>query len=510
MMSTAPADPLEQPWHRLEALPRGTWLLGVVTRVGTAEQRLAHGQRWLQALDIGALPALADNFGDDETVPGLRDIVAELGLPQLCQKTPALAEQLLRTLWWHLERLCELQPRLGRAAAVQQVTAEFREAWRIETSGLDDELKLLMGLGDFAHLQWDQLRGHLRSRHWQQLRQAAEALARMPELDSLIQRLGRRERHPTAPPASPREPSTSHQPPSPMRPIPTRLQGAPGEITGIRWSDRIEHMLGSEAAMLGHPVLKKLWRARRAEGRLLAHDTEAHWVDNRPDPESKRTSKAAPRSPRPLARGPIIVCIDTSGSMQGAPEQIAKAVVVAAMRCARADHRRCLLLAFGGPGELIELELGAGASGLEALMAVMGQSFDGGTDIQTPIERATATVHEAGWQDADLLIVSDGEFGCVPQTLRSLDEARDRLGLRVQGVLVGDRETLGLLEVCDDIHWMRDWRRFGPGVDAAHRHSASSSPFSPVHSKSLTALYFPNALSARAARHRRGPEGGRG
>ena len=31
--------------------------------------------------------------------------------------------------------------------------------------------------------------------------------------------------------------------------------------------------------------------------------------------------------------------------------------------------------------------------------------------------------------------------------------------------------------------------------------SRSAGGFSPVHSKSLTALYFPNALSARAARH---------
>ena len=68
----------------------------------------------------------------------------------------------------------------------------------------------------------------------------------------------------------------------------------------------------------------------------------------------------------------------------------------------------------------------------------------------------------------------------------------------MQGVLVGDRETLGLLEVCDDIHWVRDWRRYASDAREAH-----ADGFTPVHSKSLTALYFPNALSERAARHRR-------
>ena len=66
----------------------------------------------------------------------------------------------------------------------------------------------------------------------------------------------------------------------------------------------------------------------------------------------------------------------------------------------------------------------------------------------------------------------------------------------MQGVLVGDRETMGLLEVCDDIHWVRDWRRY------ADEPAATAGGFSPVHSRSLTARYFPNALSGRAARHR--------
>jgi len=137
--------------------------------------------------------------------------------------------------------------------------------------------------------------------------------------------------------------------------------------------------------------------------------------------------------------------------------------------------------------------------GLQALLDLMGQGFDGGTDVQGPIERAIERVHEARWSSADLLIVSDGEFGCVPATLARLDDARERFGLRVEGVLVGDRETMGLMEVADHIHWVRDWRAHGTGHEPPG--------FSPVHSKSLTALYFPGALSPRAARHAAEPPG---
>jgi uncharacterized protein with von Willebrand factor type A (vWA) domain len=180
--------------------------------------------------------------------------------------------------------------------------------------------------------------------------------------------------------------------------------------------------------------------------------------------------------------------------MAGAPENIAKAIAIAALREAHASQRGCILLAFGGPDEVIERDLAASAGGLEATLALMAQAFDGGTDIATPIERALARIEDAAWQGADLLVVSDGEFGCVRPTLDALDRARRQLGLHVQGVLVGDRETMGLLEVCDDIFWVRDWRRHGDDAQAAQAPS-------PVHSKSLTALYFPNALSPHAARH---------
>jgi hypothetical protein len=61
----------------------------------------------------------------------------------------------------------------------------------------------------------------------------------------------------------------------------------------------------------------------------------------------------------------------------------------------------------------------------------------------------------------------------------------------VQGILIGDRETIGLLELADDVFWVRDWRRYG-----------SSQSDSPVHSKSLTALYFPGALRTPGNRSR--------
>ena len=514
--------PLDAPYHHLADLPRTLWLPALTCSAGLCtgapsggpatdltERRLADLQRWRSALARGELPPADADFGDPQASAPLRAAAGALGLAAICWGAEALAEQLLRTLLFHLDRLIDLQPTLGRPQAIAQVTAEFTAAWALLKGDWDQVQALLQGLGDGSQ-RWDELRGLLSRREWAEAQRISERLKALPELVALIRRLGRAERA-AQPHALPPQPVDSAAPRRlGLTAVEIRLPGAPGALRGIRHSDRIEAMLGSEAAMLLHPVLHKLWRARRAEARLLTYDSEAVLIDLRPDPAAPPRQAVAPPRPEALERGPIIVCIDTSGSMRGAPETIAKAVVLQALRTAQQERRGCLLIAFGGPGELIERELAAnprrpaGApgeagqpGGLAALLDLMGQSFDGGTDVQGPIERAIERVHEARWASADLLIASDGEFGCTPATLARLDDARSRLGLRVQGVLVGDRETMGLMEVADDICWVRDWRRHGSSAERA-------GSFSPVHSKSLTALYFPNALSTRAARHKPG------
>ena len=485
---------LDAPYDRLDALPRELWLPGLVTSVGDGARRLDDLNLWLKALERGELPPTDTDFADANALAPMRAVVSELDLPALCLAAPALAQQVLRTMLWHLDRIANAQPRLSHSAAITQATEDFRDEWQLQMSGWEEMLALMRGLGDLANLRWDEMRGLLSSREWHEAQRISALLVHLQPLAELIRSLGRSVHDPARDPA----PQPIARPAAArvaLRMRKTRLPDAPGELKGIRHSDRIERMLGSEAQQIRHPVLHKLWRARLAESRLLTYESEAVLFEQVPDPDAASHERAAAPLPEVLERGPIILCIDTSGSMKGAPENIAKAVALEALRVAQHERRGCVLIAFGGPGELIERELGASRDGLNALLDLMGQAFDGGTDVQTPIERAIERVRESRWRSADLLIVSDGEFGCTGATLAQLDAARSELGLRVQGVLVGDRETLGLLDTCDHIFWLRDWRRFEGAVPQREG-------FVPVHSKSLTALYFPNALSARATRHR--------
>lgn len=489
-----PADP----GPVLDALPRELWLPGLVCSSGHTPARLQHIAQWQQRLLDGELPDAADDFADPAVAAALRSEMAELQLTALTRGSPDTTLQLMRTALWHADRLIDRHEAEDRTTAIARMAEAFRAEWTVERADWEEAQALLQGLGDGEHLRWDALKGHLRSREWQEAKRLAALMAQRPELSALLRRIGRAQRSVASqcPPAPQAEDEGLGQPTG-VRAVEPVLPDAPGELRGIRLGDRIERLLGSELQQLRHPVLHKLWRARKAEARLLTYDTQAVLIDWRPDPQAPPRQRPQPPTPQSLERGPMIICLDTSGSMQGAPESIAKAVVLEAVRVAQQEKRGCTVIAFGGPDEVIEQSLDFSPQGFERLMHLIGQGFDGGTDVQTPIECALRRVQERQWASADVLIVSDGEFGCTRATLDQIDAAREALGLRVFGLLIGDRETMGLLEVADEIHWVRDWRRDAPATG----HGAAGPGFSPVHSKSLTALYFPNALSPRAARH---------
>jgi hypothetical protein len=74
--------------------------------------------------------------------------------------------------------------------------------------------------------------------------------------------------------------------------------------------------------------------------------------------------------------------------MRSAPEAVAKACVLQALRCAQAQGRGCTLIAFGGPGDLLVRSLD-GTHGPDALLDLMGQGFDGEPRLSTRLPGCT-------------------------------------------------------------------------------------------------------------------------
>ncbi|MGF1643356.1 MAG: VWA domain-containing protein [Thiotrichales bacterium] len=481
----------------LNELPRGAWLGALVNSHGGLEPRLAGLLQWRDALLRGELPEAPDTLWPEPALAqALRSACARLELPAYCREQAELTETVLRSLVFHLDLIVDYRDRGASQPAARAMAIEaFSADWQARRGEIDELVEVLGELGElFKNTHWDQLRGVLRSAGWQEAVRIRRLLERLPELTRILRRLGRVV--PSDEPDASRsasESATALAPTARQRLLDARIPELPGETRGIHRSGRFARMLPSEAVLLNHPRLRLVWHARHAERALLTYedDDRMREVCQTLAPESA----PQPMPARRLEAGPILICVDTSGSMRGGAEAVAKAAVLEAVRTARAQRRACHVFAFGGPGEILELPLMADGDGIQRLADFMGQSFQGGTDICGPLERALERLESNTWHQADLLLATDGEFGATAAIVERLEAAKRTRGLRVQGLLIGDRETIGLLELADAIHWVRDWRRFG-----------TSDADSPVHSERLTALYFPGAL--RSPEHRQSTRSG--
>jgi uncharacterized protein with von Willebrand factor type A (vWA) domain len=497
MTSQAPpasllTERLEAPLAPLDRLPRGLWLGALTSSVGVLVPRLEELERLRAGLHAGRPPDAGAPWPRPTLARGVAATFRALELARPCEGDEALTDLVLRSLLWHLDLVVDLVDRGEAPARAEEAVLEaFAAEWRTRTGELEELVEVLGPLGDLLkNARWDLLRGLLRSGAWQEVVRIRRLVERMPDLVRIIRQLGRARQTDEPDEALQTTVEVMERTTAPrLEARRTRLPDMPGETRGVRRSSRVARMLPAEAMLLVHPRLRLVWHARHAERTLLTYEDDDR-VEEVVMQEVPLWRSAARRVPqRRLELGPMLVCVDTSGSMQGGAELVAKAVVLEAVRTAHAQRRACHVFAFSGPGEVLEMPLAVDAGGLERLTRFMGQGFGGGTDIGAPLERAIAKLDEEGWQLADLLIASDGEFGATPEVAAAVARAKQTRGLRVQGILIGDRETIGLLELADDVFWVKEWRRYG-GAGAG----------SPLASKSLTREFFPGALRSPANR----------
>ena len=146
----------------------------------------------------------------------------------------------------------------------------------------------------------------------------------------------------------------------------------------------------------------------------------------------RKTEEHRPK-PRPK-KGPIIVGIDTSGSMFGRPEQIAKALVIQLVRLARKDSRSCFLIEFSIKTKTCDL----GKSGnILKLKDFLDNHFTGGTDPTQMMNDAIHTLTEKDYEMADVLIISD--FYCAepsPDLINKINKEKAK-GTKFYGLQIG-------------------------------------------------------------------------
>ena len=155
------------------------------------------------------------------------------------------------------------------------------------------------------------------------------------------------------------------------------------EVIGIHHSDQLSSILPAEIALLSHEDTELIFSKRFVEKKLLSFQYRSHDMASDTSMEEETI-----KEPKIAERGPIILVIDTSGSMYGQPEQIAKAISFVILSRALRQKRPCYLISFSD--HIKTLELTKMGKELDTLIEFLTLSFHGGTDIQPALERVTA------------------------------------------------------------------------------------------------------------------------
>ncbi|MEX1368860.1 MAG: VWA domain-containing protein [Nannocystaceae bacterium] len=497
------AQALERGYAFLDDCPPELIPRVVTLPIGTLAERVAGIRDWKDALLSGGIPS--EPWPSGPVGESIASALGSLTMPRFSKDQAELVDELLRDIveavtrhhdaiesevvrrlreleglerarrsdvakherrWSGRERVIELDDatmrRLEQAARAEvrgrpsEPEAGLIVGWTdrvrlwTEVSSVFGDLGQLLGRG------WDLSLGVLRRSGWLDVLRLRALVERLPQLREIVRALGRLQESHEGPPVSERIMAPVRRLEEERRQV--RTPQIPSETRGIERGDSLSRMLPAEAAMLGHPKLRTLWHARRAERALLLYNVEGlEYEPSLREVEGEEQTDGV--RPRP-ERGPIIAVVDTSGSMHGTPEQVAKALVLEALRTALMEKRRCFVYAYSGPEQVLEHELALTDDGLGRLMEFLGMSFCGGNDETGVLLRVLARLGEEGWAKADVVFVSDGEWPVPTVALEPIERAREA-GTRFTGVQIGNEGRTGLHAVCDPVHHFRDWAELG-------------------------------------------------
>ena len=205
---------------------------------------------------------------------------------------------------------------------------------------------------------------------------------------------------------------------------------------GIYYSDDVQTMVSSELLLHHNPRTRTEFYRRYAQKQLQC-------FKHTPDDSG---------SGKKQQKGPVIVCLDTSGSMSGSPEKIAKALTLALVQVAASENRALFIISFSVQFESICIKNPSAMGELLRIESFLEMSFNGGTDIGPACERACEVLDEDAFTNADILMISDFLTPPLSASARDRIEIAKQTGTLFYALEVGTSGDAGVLSLMDS-HW---------------------------------------------------------
>lgn len=208
----------------------------------------------------------------------------------------------------------------------------------------------------------------------------------------------------------------------------TRKTNSPEEVVDMKRGNDISKILSTELMLLDDEDTEILFLKNFVEQQLLQYKLEGK--DD-------------------MGRGPVVMLIDCSGSMQGQREIWAKGVMLALQMIAKTDNRDMYIAYFNGNiRNVFQLKHGK-VEDITKWMTFVALGADGGTDFEQPLGHALKMIESSKtFKRADLIMISDGECHVSAPFLANFLKKKENLDFKAIGVLIGGTSQV-MRSFCD-------------------------------------------------------------
>ncbi len=188
-----------------------------------------------------------------------------------------------------------------------------------------------------------------------------------------------------------------------------------GEKYALELGRDLSRALTSELAMLASPQTTPLFLRKYQRGQIKQYQR---------------------REPIFKGMGDIICCLDESDSTEGDPAAWGKAVALTLLEIAADSGRSFALIHFSRSGRFQTDLFRPGAYTIADKLRAAETFLGGGTNFQTPMNEALRLMEAEGFENADIVFVTDGECELPDQYLEQLRAEQAARRFTVTGVLL--------------------------------------------------------------------------
>ena len=211
---------------------------------------------------------------------------------------------------------------------------------------------------------------------------------------------------------------------------------AKSDIEGITQGNDLGSLLPIEYCYYADEQLESYFLVRYTEKQLQQFRYQSSVQE--PSKENQQLEKGI---------GPYIICVDTSGSMQGDRERLSKSAILAIAQLTEKTHRKCYVVNFSD--EAVSLAIENLSTDMPKLAEFLNHSFQGGTDIAPALHQAEQLIQGNEYRESDVILISDFEMPMMTPAIEKMVRGMKQRHTSFFGLVFGNRPEMEYLNICE-------------------------------------------------------------